>query len=171
MRPGRGYGGLKSDELFAKARALKEPGLIRIVQNRMTVGNKGMLDEIRKKRCQGRVAATIPRDSRSGVPEREAVLQVRYASYAVKRPQILNKVKTLPEAIAMHVIYVREEKPVKGKSPIEWFLVTSEPVNSTEEAYEYVGYYMQRWKIERFHYVLKSGCGIEKLQERSMEKT
>jgi hypothetical protein len=25
-----------------------------------------------------------------------------------------------------------------------------------------VGYYMQRWKIERFHYVLKSGCGIEK---------
>jgi hypothetical protein len=29
---------------------------------------------------------------------------------------------------------------------------------------------MQRWKIERFHYVLKSGCGIEKLQERSIEK-
>ncbi|MDR2210305.1 MAG: hypothetical protein LBO65_02390 [Spirochaetaceae bacterium] len=30
---------------------------------------------------------------------------------------------------------------------------------------------MQRWKIERFHYVLKSGCAIEKLQEGSMEKT
>jgi hypothetical protein len=30
---------------------------------------------------------------------------------------------------------------------------------------------MQRWKIERFHYVLKSGCAIEKLQERSIEKT
>jgi hypothetical protein len=107
-------------ELFAKARDLKELVLIRIVQNRMTVGNKGILDEIRKKRCQGRVAATIPRDSRSGVPEREAVLQVRYAPYAVKRPQILNKVKTLPAAIDMHVVYVREEKPVKGKSPIEW---------------------------------------------------
>ncbi|MDR1959353.1 MAG: hypothetical protein LBQ54_10005, partial [Planctomycetaceae bacterium] len=26
-------------------------------------------------------------------------------------------------------------------------------------------------KIERFHHVLKSGCGIEKLQERDMEKT
>jgi hypothetical protein len=49
--------------------------------------------------------------------------------------------------------------------------MTSEPVNSVEEAYEYVGYYMQRRKIERFHYVLKSGCGIEKLQERSTEKT
>lgn len=26
-------------------------------------------------------------------------------------------------------------------------------------------------EIERFHYVLKSGCAVEKLQERSMEKT
>jgi hypothetical protein len=49
--------------------------------------------------------------------------------------------------------------------------VTSEPVDTPEEAYEYVGYYLQRWKIERFHYVLKSGCGIEKLQERSIDKS
>jgi hypothetical protein len=34
-----------------------------------------------------------------------------------------------------------------------------------------VGYSIQRWKIERFHYVLKSGCAIEKLQERSIEKS
>ena len=30
---------------------------------------------------------------------------------------------------------------------------------------------MQRWKIEQFHYVLKSGCVVEKLQERGMDKT
>jgi hypothetical protein len=30
---------------------------------------------------------------------------------------------------------------------------------------------MRRRKIERFHYVLKSGRAIEKLQERSIEKT
>jgi hypothetical protein len=156
-------------ELFAKAQALKEPVLIRIVQNRLTVENKGILGEIRKKRCQGRVEVTIPRDSRSGIPEREAVLQIRYASYAVKRPQILNKVKTLPEVVDLHVIYVKEEKPTPRKEPIEWFLATSESVHSVEDAYEYVGYYMQRWKIEQFHYVLKSGCGIEKLQERRID--
>jgi hypothetical protein len=66
---------------------------------------------------------------------------------------------------------VKEEHPPKGKEPIAWFLMTSEPVNTAEEADEYVGYYIQRWKIERFHYVLKSGCGIEKLQERSIEKS
>jgi hypothetical protein len=57
----------------------------------MKVENKGILDAIRKKRCQGRVEATIPRESRSSVPEREAVLQVRYVSYAVKRPRTLNE--------------------------------------------------------------------------------
>jgi len=44
-------------------------------------------------------------------------------------------------------------------------------VETVEAAYERVFYYTQRWKIERFHYVLKSGCGVEKLQERSMDKT
>ena len=55
--------------------------------------------------------------------------------------------------------------------PIEWFLMTNEPVETLEAAYERVCYYMQRWKIERFHYVLKSGCAVEKLQERDMDKT
>jgi hypothetical protein len=158
-------------ELFAKAQSLNEPVLIRIVQNRMTVENKKILDEIQKEQCQGKIEVTIPRDSRSNIPERKAVLQMRYASYPVKRPHILNPVKGLPDSIALQVIYVKEEKPPNGKEPIEWFLMTSEPVNSAEEAYEYVGYYIQRWKIERFHYVLKSGCAIEKLQERSIDKT
>jgi hypothetical protein len=49
--------------------------------------------------------------------------------------------------------------------------MTNEPVGSGEDAYEKVGYYIQRWKIERFHFVLESGCRVEKLQERSIEKT
>jgi hypothetical protein len=53
-------------ELFAKAGSLREPALIRIVQSRMTIGSKRMPDGMRKKRCQGRVEARLPRDSRSG---------------------------------------------------------------------------------------------------------
>ena len=33
-----------------------------------------------------------------------------------------------------------------------------------------VEYYIQRWKVERFHYVLKSGCSVEKIQQRTYEK-
>jgi hypothetical protein len=32
---------------------------------------------------------------------------------------------------------VKEEKPPKGKGPIAWFLVKSEPITSAEEAYEH----------------------------------
>jgi hypothetical protein len=51
-------------ELFAKAQGLKEPALIRIVQNRMAVEGKGAQDETRKKRWRGR--ARLPRGGRSG---------------------------------------------------------------------------------------------------------
>ncbi|MDR0689047.1 MAG: hypothetical protein LBG08_02100 [Spirochaetaceae bacterium] len=136
-------------ELFCQAETLRQPVLIRVVQKRMMVEHKRILEEIQKRRCPGRVEAAIPRDSRSGIPEREAVVQLRYTPFTIRRPHILNPVKTLSESIEVTVIYVKEEHPPQGNKPIEWFLMTSEPVTSPEEAYEYVGYYIQRWKIEQ----------------------
>jgi hypothetical protein len=72
---------------------LDEVVVLRIVQDRMTVENKRILDEIPKKRCQGRVEVRLLRDRRSSIVEREAVVQMRYAAYSVKRPQILDKIK------------------------------------------------------------------------------
>jgi hypothetical protein len=145
--------------------------LIRVIQNRLTAENGKILDKIRKKAVQGRVTVHIPRDSRRNIKARDVVLMVRFAQFEIKKPQILNKNKDLPQSIQANVIYVKEEKPPKGLEPIEWYLMTNEEVNSCEQAFEKVRYYVQRWKIERFHHVLKSGCAIEKLQERDMEKT
>jgi hypothetical protein len=158
-------------ELFDKAEQNDRLFLIRIVQNRMTVENERILDEIREKPCSGRINTVIPRDSRRNLKEREIVLQIRCASFEVKKPQIKNVNKELLPSVKANVIYVKEENPPKDIEPIEWFLMTNEAVDSGEEAYEKVGYYIQRWKIERFHFVLKSGCRVEKLQERSIEKT
>jgi hypothetical protein len=104
------------------------------------------------------------------VKGREVVLQVRHAQYEIKKPQIKNKNKALLLSVTVKVLYVKEEKPPKGIEAIEWFLMTNDEVESFQAACETVGYYIQRWKIERFHYVLKSGCKIEKLQERNMER-
>jgi hypothetical protein len=145
--------------------------LIRIAQNRMTVDNRRILDAIRKRRCMGKAEVTIPRDSRRNLKERDAVLQIRHERFEVKRPHILNKNKALKDRIAVWVVHAKEEKPPKGAEPVEWFLMTNEPVETAGAAYERVYYYTQRWKIERFHYVLKSGCTVEKLQERSIDKT
>jgi len=145
--------------------------LIRAAQNRMTVDNIKILDAIRKKRCAGRVETTIPRDSRRNLKERDSVLRIRYDNFEIKRPKILNKNKLLKDSIAVWVIHAKEENPPKGVEPAEWFLMTNEPVETAGTAYERVCYYTQRWKIEQFHYVLKSGCAVEKLQERSIDKT
>ena len=52
--------------------------------------------------------------------------------------------------------------------PIEWMLTTNLELKSCEDALVVVDYYRQRWKIERFFYVLKSGCRIEGLQQHSV---
>ena len=145
--------------------------LIRIAHNRMTKDNQLILDAIRKNDCMGKVEITIPRDSRNNLKERDGVLQIRYDRYEIKRPRRLNNNEAIKDCLDVWVIHAKEENPSSGTEGIEWFLMTNEPVDSIEAAYERVCYYMQRWKIERFHYVLKSGCAVEKLQERSMDKT
>ena len=42
--------------------------------------------------------------------------------------------------------------------------MTTLPITCIEDVTTYVRWYSYRWLIERYHYVLKSGCGIEKLQ-------
>ena len=158
-------------ELLDAAETSGQLFLIRIAQNRLTVENKRILDTIRKKHCMGKVKTTIPRDSRKNLKERESVLQIRYGRFEIKRPKILDKNKTLESSLEVYVVHAKEENPPKGVEPIEWFLMTNEPVETVEAAYDRIFYYTQRWKIERFHYVLKSGCAVEKLQERSMDKT
>jgi hypothetical protein len=158
-------------QLFNKAAQNGWIFLIRIIQNRMTVENDRILDKIRLKHIDGRVNVVIPRDSRRNLKEREAVLDIRYKEFEIRKPQILKKNQELPSSLQVNVIYVKEEMPPKGCAPIEWFLMTNDDVRSWQDAYEKVGYYIQRWKIERFHFVLKSGCRVEKLQERSIENT
>jgi len=126
----------------------------------------------------GRVKTVIPRNSRAGVKEREAILQIRHDRFQIKRPSILNKIKHLKDTQEATVVYVREEEEQeqeqeKAVEPVEWFLMTNKKIESVEDAYEKAVWYMQRWKIEQFHHVLKSGCAVEKLQERErrMDKT
>jgi hypothetical protein len=91
----------------------------------MTVENERIPDEIQREQCRGLVVVSIPRDSRSNIPEGEAVLQVRHAPFTIKKPYNLVPVKTVAEWVEVNVVYVEEEHPPEGKNPIEWFLMTS----------------------------------------------
>ncbi|GMO42174.1 MAG: hypothetical protein Pg6C_03500 [Treponemataceae bacterium] len=70
----------------------------------------------------------------AGLKERDVILQIRYAAFEIKKPQIKNTNKELPPSLKANVIHVTEESPPEGVEPIEWFLMANEEVTGAEEA-------------------------------------
>lgn len=66
--------------------------------------------------------------------------------------------------ITLSLIHVKEISTAQVQQPVEWYLLTTRPVANLEEAIQIVGFYALRWIIERFHYVLKTGLRVERLQ-------
>jgi hypothetical protein len=66
--------------------------------------------------------------------------------------------------LTLFVVDVQEIDPPAGEIPIHWLLLTSLPVTSVAQAQQIVLWYSYRWLVERFHYVLKSGCKLEESQ-------
>ncbi|MBD2303445.1 IS4 family transposase [Nostoc sp. FACHB-190] len=60
--------------------------------------------------------------------------------------------------------------PPPGEKAICWLLLTTLVVNDFEQASQCLNWYSYRWLIERYHYCLKSGCQIEKLQLEEAER-
>ncbi len=85
---------------------------------------------------------------------------------------------TLPAAAALKgagpvtvsAVHVRETAPPEGEDPVQWFLLTTVKVRSVEDAAETVGFYLQRWRIEDYFRVLKSGCRVEHLLFRTADR-
>ncbi len=67
-------------------------------------------------------------------------------------------------AVEMTLVHAKEDGTQGKEEPIEWFLLTTLPVRDFGEACEIVAFYVLRWVIERFHYVLKQGMKVERLQ-------
>jgi hypothetical protein len=72
--------------------------------------------------------------------------------------------------IELWAVHAGEVDPPEGVEPIEWFLLTTLPVTSSEDAAMLLGWYALRWRIEDWHRVLKTGCQVEKLAHDSAER-
>jgi hypothetical protein len=154
-------------ELYAKAQELGEDFVIRVTHDRVTETDEKVLNQIRRTKAAGQVTVNIPRNSRANVPARQVEMEVAYCSVRIRRPSNITD-ENLPDSLTLNIVRITELNP-EGE-PIEWILATSLPIWGAEEAMVIVEYYIQRWKIERFHFVLKSGCNAEKIQQRTYEK-
>ena len=114
----------------------------------------------------GRTTVKIPRaDER---PERAAILTLQTATVTLRIPPHRKKEKLQPPTL--NALLVREESPPDGEQPIEWMLLTTLPITTPEEAVQCLTWYTYRWRVERYHYILKSGCQIEKLQLEAKDR-
>ena len=127
-------------KLFAAMRAGAADGHVEIEIDRLSA----------RRKSSGRQA----RPARSG---RVARAEVRHRQ-VVAPPTIAGA-----EPLALSTVHVRETAPPPGEPAVEWFLLTSLDVDSTETAVAVIGYYLRRWRIEDLFRVLKSGCRVEHL--------
>jgi transposase Tn5 family protein len=109
----------------------------------------------------GQMRVTVPR--KPGQPECEVTLEVRATAAQVQPPRHRKAGEpNTPQGVS--VVCATEVGFPVGEKPIQWILITTGSVTTGEEACRIVRYYARRWVIERWHYTLKSGCQVEKLQ-------
>ncbi|MBP1634795.1 MAG: putative transposase [Acidobacteria bacterium] len=155
--------------------ALDAAGLryvIRACPRRQTTDAKLPVKEVLARQA-GTVFRTVPLTPRSAQKEvktrgrhperleRLATLHVRWGTVTIPRRQYSD---TRVATLAIHAVHVVEPEPPPGEAAIEWMLVTSEPVQTLEDAAAIVDHYRARWLIEEYFKALKTGCAFEKRQ-------
>ena len=68
------------------------------------------------------------------------------------------------QPLPLYVVRITEVDPPTGEKPIEWTLLTNEPVRTFKDAWRVSNWYERRWIVEEFHKAKKTGCRIEDMQ-------
>ncbi len=92
---------------------------------------------------------------------RETRLEVRATTATIRRPKVCRSDR--PE-LTLNLVQVREADPPAGVEPIEWQLLTTEPIATEQDVLRVVDAYRARWLIEEFFKAIKTGCHYEQLQ-------
>lgn len=153
-------------ELYAEMLSLNASFVVRVIHDRKTVDGDNSVQQLRRTKSCGEAEVAIPRDTRNNTPARTAKMEVAYCTVAIARPA--NTSKKISDSLTLNLVRITEIGA--AKEPIEWFLATNLPLESPDDTMKIVGYYVHRWKIERFHYILKSGCQVEKIQQRTYDR-
>ena len=157
-------------EVFAEGQALGVDLLVRTSQNRLLHESDGdikLFDAAQQGDIVTTYEAEVPVDAHK---TRQVSLTVRTTNIQLPPPKSRDKDKKRP-VIPLTVLNVMEEKPPAGVTPLHWMLTTSCTVVTPDAALEKVTWYMYRWRIERFHYTLKTGAfNIEKLQFETTDR-
>jgi hypothetical protein len=97
-------------------------------------------------------------------------LHIAARSLTIKRPKKhpsqtkARRAATLAPTITLNVVRVWEPAPPAGEQPVEWVLLTTDPIATEEQILKIVDRYRARWTIEEYFKALKTGCAYESRQ-------
>jgi len=94
-------------------------------------------------------------------PARRATLAVRWASVSLDPPRNDPRFK---EPLRVWALWAEEIEPPAETEPVQWMLLSSEPLRTLDDARRLMSYYKKRWKIEELHKAQKTGCRLERSQ-------
>jgi hypothetical protein len=145
-------------ELFATNFDPRVELLVRSAQNRKLANGQLLHDFLDSQPWLGSYDQKIKGNKKR--LDRTATLQIRWASVEIVQPKNIKEgVGEYPDKITMQVVEVREanDQPLKeGEEPIHWYLYTTHPVETLEQALQVVEWYTNRWWIEDFFRLTKN---------------
>lgn len=154
-------------DLFAAPRAAHLDLLIRADGRRRLTGETLLLGEVLAAApVGGTLTVEVPR--RDGQPGRTAVLQwrARRVTLAVPRDHPHRAQATPVEVTA---VLAHEVDAPAGTTAVSWLLLSTLPLTADTPA-QMLQDYTRRWRVEQYHFTLKSGCGVERLQLATRER-
>ena len=166
-------------EIFHHCRQLEHLDLIVRARHDRVLGAQGarLFDRIRQAPVQARVEIEVMRSSarRSARGQREKALrEARLAACELRWQEVTihaNPSSSRSTGVPLNLVHVQETSvPRDGSAPLEWFLLTSLPVEHAEAAEQLLDCYRLRWRIEDWHRILKSGCKAEFLNLQTADR-
>jgi hypothetical protein len=68
------------------------------------------------------------------------------------------------------MVHVQEIDTPADRWPVDWVLLSNEPVENLQDATRLTQWYALRWLIEEYHQCLKSGCRVESRQLEHVDR-
>lgn len=72
--------------------------------------------------------------------------------------------------IILNLVFMEEINPPKGVEPIQWYLLTTLPIQNSEDVEKVIQAYLSRWDIETLFRTFKTGCKVEERSLRTADR-
>lgn len=155
-------------DLFLQAK--QTPFVIRASQNRRIEDTYGTLKTlVSDAPLAGELTLEVA--ARGDQPSRQADLEVHFAHTYLRPPyrRQSQQAENLP-TVEVYVVWVVERHPPDGIPALEWLLLTNVAVSTFSEALQRIHWYTQRWHIEVYFKVLKSGTKVEQTRLETKDR-